>query len=707
MIGCIIRRRFSNAFIDSAVYLWYNNTIMKKFILFLSCAALALSAVALAACGRDQDVPTGAFYDCDLESGVLVNTDVDTVRVRWAAEEGANQYILYHSPSRFGVYERVAELPASQTFYEGAEFLYDSFKVTAVVGGEEVEVGRSSTFSDRALLIDQYDDMEAVQSVIDDTHASLESANGGQFSSQRAAFLFLPGTYDLTAKVGYYTSVNGLGEVPTDVSLGGVYVSDKVLTAQNATCTFWRSVENVSVRTSVTWSVSQATSFRRTKVEGDLSLSYGGYASGGFVANTVVTGNVHGGRQQQWMTRNTEAQGFDGGAFNMVYAGCEGQMESDAWTMTSGKVTDLETTERIAEKPFLYRDSAGYAVFVPQMQRDTKGVTWKDGFGGEAGERIPLEDFYLANAQYDTSATLNAALESGQHLLFTPGIYVLDAPLKVNLQDTVLLGLGYATLKLGDGNSEAAIEVGDVGGVRIADFLLDAGPKSEHMAVIGTENAQTDHSKNPVVLSNFYCRIGGVENVHTETDVALAIHANDVIGDNFWIWRADHSQGVAWNDEETKNGTNFGNPARTGVLVTGDRVSCYALMVEHFEDFQTLWEGEDGCVVMYQSETPYRVPEQSLWMSHDGAKNGCASYKVADTVERHRGIGIGVYLVSFTGMTLDSAIEVPEKEGIKMEHLITCNFSMDHGGKIARVINGYGGEVDGNVQSARVPKYPI
>ncbi len=684
---------------------------MKKHTILLA-AVFTLSALPVAACGGGhtdtvRTDPLEAFQTFGLTDGVLVKTDDGAAHIRWAEEQDAEKYILYHSPSRFGTYERLGEVKEATEFVT-EEHIYDYFKVTAVVGGEEAEVGASSAFAESTLIASPNDDMAKLGSYLEETHAALETANVGQFSSQRAAILFLGGEYDLTVKVGYYTSVNGLGALPADVSLGGVYVSDRVLSNQNATCTFWRSVENVSVRSDVVWSVSQATSFRRAEVKGDLSLSYGGWASGGFLANTAVTGSVHGSSQQQWMTRNTAAKSFDGGSYNMVYAGCEGNIGSDAWTERSGKVTNLETTERIAEKPFLYCENGRYSVFVPHVQENTKGVTWKNGLSFEAGESLPLDKFYIADARYDTSATLNAALDSGKHLLFTPGNYLLDEPLEVKIDGTVLLGIGYATLKISNENSEAAIKVGDVGGVRIADILVDAGPFSKNMVVVGTENSALDHRNDPTVLSDLYLRIGGVENVHTETETALVIHSNDIIGDNFWIWRADHSQGVAWEDEETERGTNFGNPAQTGIEVNGDRVICYALMVEHFEDFQTVWKGEDGAVVMYQSETPYRVPDQLYWTSHEGKKNGCASYKVDDSVKRHRGVGIGIYLVNYSNMTLESAIEVPEGEGIVMEHLITCSFAAGDSASITHVVNGYGETVGaGFAANARVPKYPI
>ena len=81
---------------------------------------------------------------------------------------------------------------------------------------------------------------------------------------------------------------------------------------------------------------------------------------------------------------------------------------------------------------------------------------------------------------------------------------------------------------------------------------------------------------------------------------------------------------MAWEDEEGEDGTVTadGNPVQTGLRVNGDDVRCYALMVEHCEQYQTYWKGENGLTVMYQSETPYRVPSQDVYLSHNGTKNG-------------------------------------------------------------------------------------
>ena len=85
--------------------------------------------------------------------------------------------------------------------------------------------------------------------------------------------------------------------------------------------TFWRSAANFQSQSTfnwwagangMLWAVSQASPLRRVSVASDLLLfqyTYGdaaGFASGGYMANSRVTGQVQSGSQQQWMTRNSE-----------------------------------------------------------------------------------------------------------------------------------------------------------------------------------------------------------------------------------------------------------------------------------------------------------------------------------------------------------------------------------------------------------------
>lgn len=77
------------------------------------------------------------------------------------------------------------------------------------------------------------------------------------------------------------------------------------------------------------WAASQASPLRRMIVEGDLDLfqyNYpepaAGYASGGYMSDMTVTGNITSGTQQQYFTRNSYMGNWqESGAWNMVFVG--------------------------------------------------------------------------------------------------------------------------------------------------------------------------------------------------------------------------------------------------------------------------------------------------------------------------------------------------------------------------------------------------
>ena len=181
----------------------------------------------------------------------------------------------------------------------------------------------------------------------------------------------------------------------------------------------------------------------------------------------------------------------------------------------------------------------------------------------------------------------------------------------------------------------------------------------------------------------------------SSVDVCLIINQDRVIGDNFWIWRADHG---------VNNRAFIGfdkNYAKNGIIVNGNDVTCHALMVEHFFQYQTIWNGERGKVVFYQSVTPYDPTDQTYWMRDDdclsGAeKNGYPSYKINNAVINHEAYGVGIYFVNTTSNDLYcySAMEAPQNEEIYLKHLISLNFTHNVG--IVNTINSIEGEeVDG------------
>ena len=234
-----------------------------------------------------------------------------------------------------------------------------------------------------------------------DSIASQQVSN--QFGSQRYAILFEPGTYGssttpLIFQVGYYTTVAGLGLSPGDVTVNGeIDVNNQ---CSGGSCTaldnFWRSLSNLTINV-VTgtgcqegnefWAVSQAAPLRRVQVNGNLFLfdycTSPGYSSGGFIADSEFTGgSVINGSQQQWVTRNSDLDGWSNGVWNQVFSGDPGAPAQSFGVAGANPYTTLGTSPVTEEEPFLYTDSQGnYSVFIPAVQHNSSGPTWTSGTG--------------------------------------------------------------------------------------------------------------------------------------------------------------------------------------------------------------------------------------------------------------------------------------------------------------------------------------
>ncbi|GAA2040497.1 RICIN domain-containing protein [Catenulispora yoronensis] len=506
-----------------------------------------------------------------------------------------------------------------------------------------------------------------------------------EFGTQRNALLFAPGTYNVDIPVGYYTQVSGLGLSPTGVNItgGGVHVQGHTADG-NATQNFWRDVENMSVTPSsgsTMWAVSQADPFRRMDVHGSLLLydnihgSGGNWSSGGYVGDSRVSGQIVSGTQQQFLTQDTAMNGgWTGSNWNMVFVG---DTNAPSTTFPNPPYTTVAQTPTVREKPYIYIDSAGtWQVFVPALRTNAQGPDWTNGT--PPGTSIPVSQFYIVKPG-DTSSTINAALSAGKSLIVTPGVYHLASALNITNPNTVVLGLGLATLVPDNGN--AAITTADVDGIDIAGLLISANStNSATLMQIGPGASGTSHAANPTVLQDVFFRVGGDQAARATQ--SLVVNSNDVIGDDLWLWRADHSNGVGWNT----------NPAANGLIVNGNNVTMYGLAVEHYQQYQTEWFGNNGRTYFYQSECPYDVPNNGSW-TPGGGTVGYASYKVGSSVTSHQAWGLGVYAYfrDNPSVVLDHAIETPTGGGIAFHDMVTTVLGGD--GTINHLINGNGGQV--------------
>lgn len=539
------------------------------------------------------------------------------------------------------------------------------------------------------------DNMDSIHDIVDSIHTKMFRE---QFGKDRYAILFMPGDYSKAGvlKVPYYVHMAGLGKTPYDVKVSNVH-TPAPLNNDNGTCTFWRSLENLSVIGPETyeedetflWAVSQAAPIRRVYSERTVKNQWkNGWVSGGFTADCVFMAPAGSDGQQQWYTRNTHLEKgrgrFREGSWNFMFQGVDLGEGADISTYVNnwdkdGNITWVPTTPVLREKPFLFMGEDGrLKVFRPALRRNAVGVSYtRDDMG--KGEVFDVKkDFYVV-APGTTAAEINSQLKKGRHILFQPGMFEIEEPIHVTRPGTIIMGLGFATLIPAENNPESALVIDDVDGVTVCSLLFDAHHSSR--TLVRVDGGEKSHAENPTFLSDLFFRVGGFRPAPVNVDCAIEIDANDVVGDHFWIWRADHGvkDSVGWDVNTSKN----------GLLVKGDDVTIYGLFNEHFQEYQTLWEGERGRVFFYQCETPYDAIHQDRYMSENGTRAGYAAYKVADNVNIHEACGLGIYDVYFkTDIRMENSMEVPEKPGIRIYHV--CNVSLSDPGDrgIGFVING-------------------
>jgi hypothetical protein len=569
-----------------------------------------------------------------------------------------------------------------------------SFDISGTGGGTTPPAG-TPDFGPDVTVFDPSMSTSAIQSKINSVYGTQA---GNEFGTQRDALLFAPGTYNVDIPVGYYTQVAGLGLSPDQVNItgGGIHVAGHTSDG-NATQNFWRDAENMSVTPSsgsTMWAVSQADPFRRMDVHGGMLLydnthgTSGNWSSGGYIGDSRVSGTINSGTQQQFLTQDTAMNGgWSGSNWNMVFVGDTGAPNT---AFPNPPDTTVAQSPIVREKPFLYEDSSGaWQVFRPALRTNAQGPDWTGGT--PAGTSLPIDQFYIVKAG-DTATTINAALAAGKNLLVTPGVYHLSSALNITRPDTVVLGLGLATLV--PDNGATAITTADVDGIDIAGLLISANTtNSATLMQVGPAGSSATHTTDPTVLQDVFFRVGG--DIAGKATTTLVVNSADVIGDDLWLWRGDHSNGVGWSV----------NPAQQGLVVNGADTTVYGLAVEHYEKYQTTWNANGGRVYFYQSETPYDVPDQGSWTT-SGGDLGYASYKVANSVTTHEawGVGIYAYLRDHPDLVLGHAIETPTTSGVKFHDMVTT--VLGGAGTINHIVDNSGGQVTASHNVADLTSYP-
>jgi hypothetical protein len=547
-----------------------------------------------------------------------------------------------------------------------------------------------------------------------------------QFGTQRYAIFFEPGTYGsasdpLDFQLGFYTQVSGLGAEPGDVVINGaINVYNQCVNGDcEGTDNFWRALSNLTINVDMpsnanpstnygpsngeSWdcedsadllALSQADPIRSVIINGSPVLQDycgTGDVSGGYMANDEVNGALDFYGQQQYFVRNSAIGSSSNYVWNQVFLGTSGAPATDFGepepTATNpnaqGQYTNVATTPVSEEEPYLYTDGNGaMKVFVPAVRRNSVGPSYLSGT--QAGQSLPISRFFVASPS-TPDWEINAALALGRNLIFTPGVYDVSQTIRVDHPNTIVLGLGFATLIPEHGN--VTMRTADVPGIKLSGLIFDAGPQNSPVLLqLGSDDrGASDRGyaevNDPTLAQDLFFRVGGAEPGKATT--AFEVNDSDAILDDIWAWRADHGNGVGWTD----------NTADTGLIVNGDNVDAYGLAVEHFQKTEVVWNGQNGEDVFFQNEMPYDAPDQAAWMASK-TFDGYPAFQVSTGVRSFHGYGMGSYSFFNQGVPIyaTEAFEAPHTAGVQFNGLLTVFLNPNGGlGGIDTVINGVGG----------------
>ena len=472
--------------------------------------------------------------------------------------------------------------------------------------------------------------------------------------------------------------------------------------------TFWRSGENFAsyAKQGLKWAVSQAAPLRRVHVGNDLYLHDGAaYASGGHLANTKVDGHTYAGGQQQYLMRNVDFQGgMSGGAWSMVHVGNIGDVPaSSPGTETSPAITVVDTPKVRIEKPYVALQDGGkrFDLRVPRPLFDAEQTVG------------PLFDVTLEDARDFTRvrvvredepvSRIQEALDDGKDVVLAPGIFYLDVTIKIRTPNQVILGVGLASLVAPSDGSPCIHVAPSVAGVRIAGIMLEASEKDTNMpspdmpATLlewGDEGViDAGQKESPGALFDVFCRVGGATIGRRDAiavDTMMRLHSGNIVGDNLWLWRADHAElgpseeanypnisTIFWQTEKNEY------RVETGIEVFGDDVTMYGLAVEHANGHQTVWSGDRGVVHFYQNEFPYGVLRSY-------GESDFRGFLLKDHVREHDLYSPGIYSnFRNDNVVVSTAIEHPESPFITIHNPFTVK--LDNNGGIDSIVNDKGG----------------
>lgn len=487
----------------------------------------------------------------------------------------------------------------------------------------------------------------------------------GEWGTSRYAILIGEGNYKMTDffKLSYYTQILGVGNDQSSVQISpGINVLNNCIKSGDPHCVapggldnFWRSMSDLTIVNDdvpLFFAVSQASPIRDVTIKSDNGIVMCdpqtippyypcGQTSGGFI-DGMKASVINLGSQQQFYVSNSDINSLENGAWNIISNNNKGTV--------SGK-GDVGVKNQWNGYPFTEINDTILTQFKkPKLIKN--GDSWEVRYSNQV---VPVDDFIIINSNPNEDRTkisssdvqkINDQLDNKPGIIIMPGVYDLEDTLKIP-NNKMIMGLGLPSLVCPDINGKCMVTGSE--GVRIYGLVFDAAKVSnfstnKDAVILTIGEKDKGASVNPTVLQDVYCRIAHIEKSQSDASAytCIKVNADYTIGENLWLWRADH-------DAKFINVLADTVKALYGLVVYGNNVKMYALFVEHFQNYQTVWFGKNGQVNFYQSEMPYYLPEGGFSKCYlpDSSvvynTQVCSSLYIAESASGFRGSGIGVY----------------------------------------------------------------
>ncbi len=487
--------------------------------------------------------------------------------------------------------------------------------------------------------------------------STMRHGETSEWSSSRYAMLIGEGSYSMQDqfKLGYYTQVMGVANDENSVRVSpGINVLNNCEKVGDANCkapggldNFWRSISDISMDIGrlgapLRFAVSQAAPIRSVSINGGdmLMCDWGlggdcGFTSGGFISNMHIAGKLILGSQQQFYVTDSVFPQLQAGVWNIVSNNNQGTVFGDGDPSTKNIWNGYPFTQTTSNTHISHPKMLFNGKWNVKVAQDLKSA----------------DDFVLLSSNVspaiitaDQIQSINSALAAGAPgLIIAPGIYELSGVINIPDNKTVI-GLGLPSLVC-QAPTGGCMHVGSEG-VRLAGITFNAGvngSSSDQANTLLVVGEQSHGSKtNQTILQDIYCRAARINDTQASPSAyaCVRVDANYVIGENLWLWRADH------DEQATLIPFNI-NYCKHGLIVNGNNVEMNGLFVEHFNDIQTVWLGQNGKIRFYQSELPYFMPSGSVDCSIPGGdtkqQRVCPSLYVGKDAVGFSAEGLGIY----------------------------------------------------------------